>query len=112
GSRYALIQRLDEQMECLAGRNTPGRRVGLRKIAAIGEVGHRVPDGRRAQPVRAQLRNRARTYRLPGFDVCADNRAQNLSMSMIERRVRSHRPLSPLEQHLSIKDCSTVAKMC
>ena len=78
GGHTAGGERTDEEPEGLLGGHAPGGGVRLGEVALVGQVGHHIADGGRAQGIVAALRNGARSHRFPGIDVRPDNRRQNV----------------------------------
>src|SRR5207237_2658056 len=63
--------------ECLPGRDPSRGRVGLREIALILQVSHRVADRSRTQAIAAPLRDRTRPDGFAGFDVLSNDGVQD-----------------------------------
>src|SRR6266700_7716265 len=76
-----------------SARDPSRRSVWLLKKSGIGQVGHYVPDGRRAQSFPARPRKHARTDRLARGDERLYQRGQNLAFPVTNGLPRRHASL-------------------
>lgn len=77
GGHPPQAERLDVTAKRLLGGHSPGRRVGLRKVSFVVQVGHDVADGSGTERIAAAAGDGTRSYRFTGVDVSFDDVVQN-----------------------------------